>query len=223
MKAEDAMHNSIKILGGGLLALALAACSDRTVNDMRMERFSQPDVAPITVKPSALAVNLEAAADGRGLNGASLKALNDMLNQQGRLAQQTLIVTPYTPRGEQLAARLVSALRNAGADGRKLSVRPRVAASGQGDLQVVSQALAVQTSRCRINDPDMLMVKPFEAVGYLGCANQSNLAMMAAAPRDLIQARSLDDADGVTAVNSIERYQQDNVKDLIDVDFSQDD
>ncbi|MGE0973135.1 CpaD family pilus assembly lipoprotein (plasmid) [Klebsiella sp. WOUb02] len=221
------LHNVIKTLAGtaacGILVMVLSACSDRSVNDIRMHRFNQPELTPVTVKPSSLAVNLQAAADGHGLNSESLKALNDMLNKQGRLSKQSLTITPYTPRGEQIATRLLGALKNAGADPQKVRLQHRISTvSGQGDLQVISQALAIKTSRCGINDPNMLMVKPFDSIGYLGCANQNNLAIMVAEPRDLIQARSLDPADGVVAVNSVESYQRDEVKDLIDIDFSED-
>ncbi len=206
-----------------LLITALAGCSDRSVNDMRMQRYNQPDLTPVTVQPRALAVTLLVAANGRGLSKDSLAQLNKLLNQQGRLARQSLTITPYTVRGEQMANRLANALKNAGADGKKLIVQRRTFSSGQhGDLEVMSQALAVTTSRCQINDPGMLMVDPFASMGYLGCATQNNLAMMVSDPHDLIQARALDDADGVTAVNSIERYQQDEVKDLIDINFDGD-
>lgn len=212
-----------RLIAAALLATLLGGCSDRSLNDERLKRFDQPGLTPVTVQPRALAVTLQVAANGRGLNEDSLRRLNTLLNQQGRLAHQSITMTPYTVRGEQIATRLASALKNAGADGQKIIVLRRGASAGQrGDLEVLSQALAVTTSRCQINDPNLQMVKPFEGMGYLGCATQNNLAMMVADPRDLIQARSLDGADGVTAVNSIERYQQDEVKALIDINFDED-
>ena len=210
-------------LAGGLMAIILSGCTDRALNDVRMQRYDQPVLESVTAKPSALAVNLQAASKGQGLNPASLSALNELLSKQGRLTAQTLIITPYTVRGEQLAGRLAKALQNAGASPKKIKIERRMTAgSGQGDLQVMSQAIAVQTSRCQINDPGLLMVKPYDSIGYLGCATQNNLAMMVAEPKDLIQARALDGADGVVAVNAIERYQTDKVKTLINIDFSED-
>ena len=210
-------------LAGGLMAIILSGCTDRALNDIRMQRFDQPVVAPVTAKPSALSVNLQAASNGQGLKPASLSALNELLNKQGRLGAQTLILTPYSVRGEQLAGRLAKALQSAGASPKKIKIERRITSgSGQGDLQVISQAIAVQSSRCQINDPGLLMVKPYDSVGYLGCATQNNLAMMVAEPKDLIQARTLDGADGVAAVNAIERYQTDRVKTLINIDFSED-
>ncbi|MBK0000503.1 MULTISPECIES: CpaD family pilus assembly lipoprotein [Erwiniaceae] len=214
---------TLRLSGIALLMTTLAACSDRDISAERMERFNQPDLAAVKVKPSSLAVNLQVDRNGQGLTPESLAAVNQLLKQQGRLEKQTLTLTPWTPRGEQLANRLANALQNAGADKRHVRVMGRVPSAGRGgDLQLQSQALAVTNTRCQINDPNLLMVKPYEAVGYLGCANQSNLAQMVADPRDLIQARSLDDADGVVIVNSIERYQQNEVKDLIDINFDED-
>lgn len=214
---------TLRLSGLALLVTTLAACGDRGLNADRMARYNQPDLAAVQVKPTSLAVNLQVASNGQGLTPASLSAVNQLLKQQGRLEKQTLTLTPWTPRGEQMANRLSIALQNAGADKRLIRVMGRVPSAGRGgDLQLQSQALAVTNTRCQINDPNLLMVKPYEAVGYLGCANQSNLAMMVADPRDLIQARSLDGADGVVIVNSIERYQKDEVKDLIDINFDED-
>lgn len=200
--------------------LLLAACGDRSMNSQRMQRYEQPALAPIEVRPSSLAVTLQVAANGRGFTPESLKQLNVMLKDQGRLSKQTLTLIPRTVRGEQMAARLASVLKNAGADAQKVKLMRTSSAGGHaGDLEVISEALAVKTARCQVNDPNLLMVKPFEGMGYLGCATQNNLAMMVAEPRDLIQAKTLDDADGVMAVNSIERYQTDEVKELIDINF----
>ncbi|QCR10252.1 pilus assembly protein PilZ [Brenneria rubrifaciens] len=202
------------------LAFLLAACGDSAVNSQRLQRYEQPALAPIEVRPTSLAVTLQVAPNGHGFTPESLKQLNVMLKDQGRLAKQTLTLIPRTVRGEQMAGRLVSVLKNAGADAQKVKLMRTSSAGGQpGDLEVISQALAVKTTRCQVNDPDLLMVKPFEGMGYLGCATQNNLAMMVAEPRDLIQAKALDDADGVAAVNSIERYHANDVTELIDIDF----
>ncbi|WP_437609416.1 CpaD family pilus assembly lipoprotein [Erwinia sp. V71] len=223
MKTHPFNVMPVRLTALTLALMVLAGCSDRKISDERMQRFNQPDIASISVKPSSLAVSLLADRSGRGLDADSLAALNKLLKQQGRLEKQTLTITPWTVRGEQIASRLASALQNAGADKSRIRVMTRASGAGRsGDLQVQSQALAVSVPDCQVNDPGLLMVKPFDAVGYLGCANQSNLAQMVADPRDLIQARSLDAADGVVIVNSIERYQQNEVKDLIDINFDED-
>lgn len=214
--------NPIFRLAACAVCLLLVACGDSAVNSQRLQRYEQPALAPIDVRPSSLAVTLQVAANGRGFTPESLKQLNVMLKDQGRLAKQTLTLIPRTVRGEQMAGRLASVLKNAGADAQKVKLMGISGGGQSGDLEVISQALAVKTTRCQVNDADLLMVKPFEGMGYLGCATQNNLAMMVAEPRDLIQAKTLDEADGVVAVNSIERYQSDEVKELIDIDFNED-
>lgn len=228
MKPINNSHVSLRRLRVSMVLLTgmflLSGCGwDKPINSVRMQRFNQPELKPIEVRPTSLAVTLQVAADGRGFTPESLKQLNTMLKDQGRLSKQTLTLIPHSVRGEQMAGRLATALKNAGADARNLKQQRRSTASGQsGDLDVISEALAVKTTRCGVNDPNQLMVKPFDGVGYLGCATQNNLAMMVAEPRDLIQAKALDDADGVAAVNSIERYHKGEVKELLDINFEED-
>lgn len=202
----------------------LAGCGwNKPINDVRMQRFDQPALQPIAVQPSSVSVPLLAAPNGRGFLPESLKQLNIMLKDQGRLSAQTITLIPHSASGEQMAGRLATVLKNAGANPQNVKQMRRSTASGQnGDLEVISEALVVKTTRCTINDPNQLMVKPYEAIGSLGCATQNNLAMMVAEPRDLIQAKALDDADGVAAVNSIERYHKGEVKELIDINFEED-
>ncbi|GKW02891.1 CpaD family pilus assembly protein [Pectobacterium carotovorum] len=215
------LHMRVAVLTAVVL---LAGCGwNKPINDVRMQRFDQPGLQPIAVQPSSVSVPLLVAPNGRGFLPESLRQLNIMLKDQGRLSAQTLTLIPHSASGEQMAGRLVTVLKNAGANAQNVKQMRRSTASGQnGDLEVISEALVVKTTRCTINDPNQLMVKPYEAMGSLGCATQNNLAMMVAEPRDLIQAKALDSADGVTAVNSIERYHKDEVKELIDINFEED-
>ncbi|AOR60087.1 CpaD family pilus assembly protein [Pectobacterium parmentieri] len=215
------LHISAAVLTAVFL---LSGCGwNKPINDVRMQRFDQPALQPVAVQPSSVSVPLLVAPNGRGFLPESLKQLNIMLKDQGRLSAQTLTLIPHSASGEQMAGRLATVLKNAGADAQNVKQMRRSTASGQtGDLEVISEALVVKTTRCTINDPNQLMVKPFDGIGYLGCATQNNLAMMVAEPRDLIQAKALDNADGVAAVNSIERYHKGEVKELIDINFDED-
>ncbi|MFJ5483290.1 CpaD family pilus assembly protein [Pectobacterium actinidiae] len=228
MKTINSNHPQNRLLRMRVAVLTgvflLAGCGwNKPINDVRMARFNQPSLEPIAVQPSSVSVPLLVAPNGRGFLPESLKQLNIMLKDQGRLSAQTITLIPHSTSGEQMAGRLATVLKNAGANPQNVKQLRRSTASGQnGDVEVISEALVVKTTRCTINDPNQLMVKPFDGVGYLGCATQNNLAMMVAEPRDLIQAKALDDADGVAAVNSIERYQKGEVKELIDINFEED-
>lgn len=207
------------------VALFLSGC-DRSMNQMRENRLSpyiQAQAA--TVKPSALVASLNVAANG-SLTADSLANLNTLLRNQGRLRNQTLTISPFTPAGETLARRLAEVLREQGLPSQQVLVAPTQlkgrTEGGDWDLQVISEALVVNVPDCAIADPKTWTVKPFQAVGQLGCANRANIARMVADPRDLARPQALDAADGMAAVNAVTRYHDDETRELLDIDFSKD-
>lgn len=203
------------------LSVLLVGC-DRNVSTMRENRFSPYKTAEApTVAPSALVASLKANGNG-SFTAESLENLNTLLRVQGRLRQQTLSLQPYTPTGERLAQRLASVLREQGAVAEQVIVLPsrlEAAEADVWDLQVVSEALVVKVPDCSIANPRVWTVKPYQAVGPLGCANRANIAAMVSDPRDLVRPQALDSGDGITAVNAVGRYHEDDVRELLDIDF----
>lgn len=203
------------------LSVLLVGC-DRQLNQMRESRFTPYKTAEApTVAPSALVASLKANGNG-SFTAESLDNLNTLLRVQGRLRQQTLTLQPYTPSGERLAQRLADVLREQGAVAEQVIVMPsRLEASEaqEWDLQVVSEALVVKVPDCTIADQQAWTVKPYQAVGPLGCANRANLAAMVSDPRDLVRPQALDGGDGINAVNAVGRYHDDEVRELLDIDF----
>ncbi|MFK0093499.1 CpaD family pilus assembly lipoprotein [Pseudomonas sp. NPDC090592] len=200
------------------LALLLSGC-DHFVNDQRIASYA-PGAAqpPIQAVPSALVAQLKTTPAG-GLDAASLADLNTLLARQGRLSQQTLTLRPSTPNGERVATRLSEVLRQLGV--RQVLVAPtQLQRGGDTDLQVVSEALVAQIPDCTIRTPGEVAVKPFSAVGDLGCANRANIARMVADPRDLNRGQLLDGGDGIAAVNAVERYQRHQTAELLDINFN---
>ena len=128
-------------------------------------------------------------------------------------------------RGEVLAQRLAQALGRAGARqprvlGTTLDGERLAQAAEQGwDLELQSEALTLDASRCGIAKPGEVTVHPFYGVGTLGCATRANLARMVSDPRDLSRPRALDGADGKAAAEAVERYQTGETRDLIDINF----
>jgi len=203
------------------LSVLLLGC-DRQLNQMRENRFTPFKTAETpTVAPSALVASLKASGNG-SLTADSLENLNTLLRVQGHLRQQTLSLQPYTPSGERLAQRLASVLREQGAVAERVTVMPsRLEApeAKEWDLQVVSEALVVKVPDCSIADAKAWTVKPYQAVGPLGCSNRANIAAMVSEPRDLIHPQALDGGDGRAAVNAVGRYHDDEVRELLDIDF----
>jgi len=203
------------------LSVLLVGC-DRQLNQMRENRFTPYKTAEApTVAPSALVASLKANGNG-SFTAESLENLNTLLRVQGRLRQQTLTLQPYTPSGERLAQRLADVLREQGAVAEQVIVMPsrlEAAQAGEWDLQVVSEALVVKVPDCTIANPETWTVKPYQAVGPLGCANRANIAAMVSDPRDLVRPQALDGGDGIGAVNAVGRYHDDEVRELLDIDF----
>lgn len=208
-----------------LLALLLTGCGTQ-LNDLRAQRFGAGEAAKApAVAPRAVALALQAAPDGNGLTSDSLNAANELLTRQGRIDAQVLTLTPFNARGEALAQRLAQALARSGARAPRVESVPRdterlaQAAQAGWDLELQSEALAVQATRCRIAKPDDWTIHPYYGVGTLGCANRANLARMVSDPRDLSRPRALEGADGKAAAGAIDRYQTGEIRDLIDIDF----
>lgn len=188
-----------------------------------------PPAQPLSVKPQALALSLPVTQD-KGLSSDSLAQVNQLLHQQGRINRQTLEVTPLSAQGIEMAARLAEALRQAGAMQVTVGTLPDVseqeAAQAQGwDIELRSQAIAVEEQDCGPAHKDLnrwpMTSHPYWSMGPLGCANRHNIAQMVSDPRDLIQAKVLEAADGAVTSEAVRRYQQDEVKELVDIDFDE--
>lgn len=206
-----------------VLPLLVVGC-DRHFNTMRESRFAPYKTeAPASVAPSALVASLQASGNG-SFTADSLANLNTLLKAQGRLSQQTLTLQPYTPSGERLAQRLASVLRDQGARAEQVIVMPSRLEGAKGnswDLQVVSEALVVTVPDCSIANERAWTVKPYQAIGPMGCATRANIARMVSDPRDLMRPQALDTGDGMAAVNAVGRYHDDDVRELLDIDFQE--
>ncbi len=205
-----------------LVCTLLSGC-EHTINHWREgdESIASGTDYPIKVTPSVSAVSLH-LGEHQGLTQQGLESLNSLLIHQGRLDQQIITVQPYTAKGRTFAVKLQTTLRNVGAKQVIIAAQPYRAKTGAWDLRVQSQALVVSVPDCRIHDADIWTTKPYEAVGPLGCANRANIALMVADPADMLRARTLDSGDGAAAAAAVKRYQEDDLKELSDIDFNED-
>lgn len=205
------------------------AAEERWIGDTRKGFFSQPRKDTVETNVSARTLYLRASNEGVGLTAHSIQEANAFLGGQGPIRRQVLTIIPLTPNGAKLAPRLAQALTDAGARSPKvLSYQPAketpYAAADTGyDVQLVSEAVVVNAAPCRIANPQRWTIEPFYATGTLGCANEANIALMTSDPRDLLRPRPLDDADGSVAALAVQKYQQGETEDLLDIDFSQED
>ena len=206
----------------------LSGCAQK-VNEVRADRFvNQPQLA-VEARPSAVGLNLHTTPNGQSFTTESLARLNKMLRGQGRLRNQTITLMPSSPAAERIAGRLAKVLKKHGLPSTQLHVKaasvngPTSADEDKnGDLLVISEAIVAKIPECSIADPDIWTISPYRAVGTLGCANRANIARMVSDPRDLIRPRKLAPGDGVQAGAAVQRYHTDDVRELIDIDFSED-
>ena len=207
------------------LALGLTAC-ETPLNTLRAKRLSTTEAMAPTIAPRALALALQVSPDELALTPASLSEANAMLNSQGRLSTQILTITPLSDKGVLMAPKLAAALKRSGAPTPNLQAKPadeqRLAqAASQGwDLELQSDAMVVSSENCAIAKPTRWMLRPYDAVGPLGCASRNNIAAMISDPRDLLRPRTLDGGNGAAAALAVDRYQHGQIRDLIDIDFS---
>lgn len=199
-----------------LLASILSAC------------VVQP-AKPVTAEPAAFALALTATKDG-GLSATDMKQVNGLLHAQGRLSNQLLTIVPFNRTGQQLAQRLQSALQTAGAPSVKIermaAAESQAEAASQGwDIELRSVAIITNTNECTLARPELnqypLTNSPYYAVGPLGCATRNNIAHMVANPRDILHPQVLDGASGTTTAAAIQRYNEDKIKELIDINFDE--
>lgn len=209
-------------------ALLLAGC-ESPLNSVRAKRFGAADPLPVAprVEPRALALGLNASPDQQALTPESTRAANALLTQQGRIADQTLSITPFSAQAEPLAQRLAQALVRSGAQPPRVlpvptdEVRLTQASTAGWALELQSEALTADSTRCQIANRSNWTIHPYHGVGALGCASRANVAAMVSDPRDLARPRTLEAADGRAAVLAVERYQRGEIRDLIDIDFEE--
>lgn len=220
------MKHSIFVVLGLSCVIALTGC-----NTAFRSAYPERHLAKNQVKTavSARTIYLRASAEGLGLTSHSISETNRLLNAQGPIRRQVLTVVPLSPNGQKVAPRLVQALTDAGA--REPRVLPYKAPnqtqyadpSTGYDLQLVSEAVVVKVGDCNILNARRWVTKPFYETGPFGCANEANIALMTSDPRDLMRPQPLDDADGSVTALAVQKYQQGETEDLIDIDFSQED
>lgn len=201
------------------LPLLLAGCTHE-LNQIRENRFANPPLQAVEVQPQALSLTLVATPNGQSFTAESLDKLNHLLVQQGRLANQSVTLIPHTPAGERIATRLAQVLRERGLPNQQLNLEALRLQKGQDDVMVVSQALVVRVPKCVISAPDRWTIAPYASLGGLGCANEANIAAMVSDPRDLITPRTLDAGDGIQANGAVQRYHENDLPELVDIDFS---
>ena len=209
------------LLLASLTLLTITGCSQQ-LHNMRESRLANgPKPEAYDVKPSVRSVDLSIDQHGH-ISADSSAAANQLLNQQGALRNQHLLIIPGTDAELPNAHKIAEQLARSGALTSQLQVlQPADDGLGEGQVQLISRALVVDIPDCR-NDSEQWTVNPYAAFNNLGCANRANIARMVSDPTDLARPQVLAPADGAHAREAITRYRENDTTELLDIDFSND-
>lgn len=198
-----------------LFSLFLSACS-QTIKPS--ETSSTEPYYSVSQSTQSVVLNADPETK-RQIIAADLAAANKMLVNQGKLQRQTIVITPFTPFGQQVAQRFRQQLTNLGMAEANITVLP-IASTATGDLEILSIAQQITLANCDIADMDRLSRNPYYALNNLGCANATNLARMVSNPDHLVRPLLLDPAQAAVTEEAISRYQKRETEELIDFDLS---
>ncbi len=205
-----------------LTALLLAACS--TNGDYFPQRdgyIATPERNTVEVASSDYRIDLSPGQTS--LTSVQIDGLNTFLAAQGREYGDHIEI--YTTLNSGLGQRksrnamIVDELRSAFIRGGYLSTRIHLMneANSTDSLRVAIQRYTVTLPDCTYEAEKADEGWTNEPVGArpLGCANERNLGLMVADPRDLAGYRELGPTRGVRDSGAIIRYDTDKVKEIV--------
>jgi type IV pilus biogenesis protein CpaD/CtpE len=173
--------------------------------------------------PSRLGFSLYFRPGSSDLAGGEFTRVQELLRSMDlRTGDDIAVSIGVTGRVVLDEGRLVSAsaaVAGTPARVRVFGTEPSPLGQGTSDIAVVE---VVRNGRIRVVCPtpaidtwerDRLLVDP-----PVLCANALNIANMAARPADLVAPRSLQGSEGVASVAAVDRYQNDQVKAIANLD-----
>ena len=155
------------------------------------------------------------AGEQADLSALERRRLDDFLAQVAATATDSLIVDPGAGDDAVTRARALAVIDHLRA--RVPTARPqvrRIGLDGGRDLQVVVGRYLVVPPQCpNWSKPSNSDPRNLRA-GNLGCSVTANLGLMVADPGDLVRGRRQTPALGAHGVAAVERYLNDEVKEL---------
>ena len=219
---HPALHYRFRMVAPALTALLLAACSsDGDYFPQRDGYIDAPQRNAVEVVERDHRIDLSPGQSS--LTSVQIDSLNAFLASHGRdYGDHIEIYTTLASglgQGRTRNAMIVDELRSAFIRGGYLSTRIHLInqADSSDSLRVAIQRYSVVLPDCSIEAEKAESGWTNEPVAMrpLGCANERNLGLMVADPRDLAGHRNLGHASGVRESEAIIRYNTDSVKDLL--------
>ncbi|MES2254325.1 MAG: CpaD family pilus assembly protein [Pseudomonadota bacterium] len=192
---------------GFCLAAVLAAGSCTTTFHKDADNFDDPLANhPITVEPSYQSVKLSYAGGALGAADApKLEAFlaDYRLHGNGKIA----ISVPAGANMQQTVTALVSQINEMGVSRDRILVASRDAGTGGSQVELNYISYQARTADCGNWSEDLAYTAENRTASNFGCANQHNMAMMVADPRDLLGPRAMDGADAARRQAVIGNYE----------------
>ncbi|MGO1118278.1 CpaD family pilus assembly lipoprotein [Rhodovibrionaceae bacterium A322] len=145
--------------------------------------------------------------------GARLSAF---LSEQGSKEALYVTVQPISGWGKLALESIADRIVTAGVPASQVTVTP-VWTGGQGDVLVSSRRQVAVSRECGDFRGTWIDASDLNTPNF-GCADDKNLAVMVADPKELKNPQGLAPAPGTTAVGAVERYNKDETKPLPDPD-----
>jgi len=192
---------------GFCLAAVLAAGSCTTTFHKDADNFDDPLANhPITVEPSYQSIKL--SYTGGSLSAVDAPKLEAFLadyrqHGNGKIA----ISVPAGANMQQTVTALANQINEMGVSRERILIASRDAGTGGSQVELNYISYQARTSECGNWSEDLAYTAENRTAANFGCANQHNMAMMVADPRDLLGPRPMDGGNAVRRQAVIGNYE----------------
>jgi pilus assembly protein CpaD len=192
---------------GFCLAAVMAAGSCTTTFHKDADNFDDPIANhPITVEPSYQSIKV--TYTGGTLTAADAPKLEAFLadyrqHGNGKIA----ISVPAGANMQQTVVSLGNQINEMGIGRDRILVASRDAGTGGSQVELNYISYQARSKDCGDWSEDLAFTAENRTAANFGCANQHNLAMMVADPRDLLGPRSMDGANAARRQAVIGNYE----------------
>lgn len=192
---------------GFCLAAVLVAGSCTTTFHKDADNFDDPIANhPITVEPSYQSIKL--SYNGGVLVPADAAKLEAFLNDYRQHGNGKIAISvPAGASMQQAVVGLANQINELGISRDRILVASRDAGTGGSQVELNYISYVARTAPCGDWSEDLSYTAENRTASNLGCANQHNMAMMVADPRDLIEPRPMDGANAARRQAVIGNYE----------------
>jgi len=192
---------------GFCLAAVLVAGSCTTNFHKDADNFDDPMANhPITVEPSYQSIKV--SYSGGALAPADAPKLEAFLNDYRQHGNGKIAISVPAGAGmQQTVVALANQINEMGVSRDRILVATRDAGTGGSQVELNYISYQARSAACGDWSEDLAYTAENTTAKNFGCANQHNMAMMVADPRDLLEPRAMDGANAARRQAVIGNYE----------------